>query len=987
MKKVFCLILALAMVLTFMPMQTYAASGSRTISGTLTFSSPVKETTTIRVYATYAYGNFYSTKYEKIEVKKGATKMDFSISLAPNVYSIRFRGPNGTTYSYGVEDDLTTVSRQRMYFDLMEKSITGLNVNGDALMEESSGNVSANVDVVINFPERLTEYKNIFIIAGTEENAWDASDCVDVEAGATQITIPLYLSHPDEKYFFCYGDATDAYSNGDNYIGFLYGTENGVSSLRANAKLYDVSKGTVTITYPSSYTISGTLDRTGYADGTYASAYVFAEFADGEIYTARVPYGASETSKSFKIYVPLSQNGKTYTLYIAPADGIRNIGVMRSAEKSVGTYTLSGDKSVGSLTIDSRGLVKYSGTISLPSGIPAPTDYVDVDLYAEDDDYIDLGTYRIPAGSTSTNFSFWAEPGLVRIYAELGVPVEGAFYDTSVKVSDTSGIKLSFPKEAVISGTVYLPEGLDTAYSGSLYTNTSDVYVDAFFAIRHGEKSTKYYLHVPLGVELDPICLNSRYDSSEKIPKKSIFIDSNWQQTTEYPDDHILVTGNQNDVDIYLNKEKRVRGTIYRPAYALGSFDIDVMIQTDKGNSYTAEAYFSAENDSTEYSVLIPDSDKSTTYKLSYTNETNKIKTGTWYLKSDGEFTTVPTEAASFSISDKSLDFTPVPIDPFVKGKLYIPEDVADNTSLYVRLFASLKTDSGDYPYADTSFRITVDGAKLKTDKNGRYMEYGLGLEDLTEGGNFYLQYFADNEALDCNYYYVLADGSLVSSTEETYYLTFDGTTPVTINFTLLPWDDGNRYVFESAHGLKGETVTYTYTYPGECDSLTLTFNDRSNEKVAINGTEYPTADPVTIEGKKAEVTVEFGYNRDNRYGFACTDITASGVTKHKSGVAAVYTPNGDESKDVIEDLKDTNEISATFSTDGIEAGKKLMGHAALYDKDGRFLGLSKADDFVVDGSNAGMKLTFDEVSEDTVQVTVVVIDTDYKPMGDCMTK
>ena len=76
MKKVFCLILALAMVLTFMPMEAHAASGSRTLSGTLTFSSPVKESTKIRAYAQYAYGSYYSTGYQQIEVNKGATKVN-----------------------------------------------------------------------------------------------------------------------------------------------------------------------------------------------------------------------------------------------------------------------------------------------------------------------------------------------------------------------------------------------------------------------------------------------------------------------------------------------------------------------------------------------------------------------------------------------------------------------------------------------------------------------------------------------------------------------------------------------------------------------------------------------------------------------------------------------------------------------------------------------------------------------------------------------
>ena len=75
MKKVLSLILALAMVLTFMPVQAHAASGTRTISGTLTFSSPVEEATEIDVYAEYAYGSFWDLgAYKTIKIEPANKK-------------------------------------------------------------------------------------------------------------------------------------------------------------------------------------------------------------------------------------------------------------------------------------------------------------------------------------------------------------------------------------------------------------------------------------------------------------------------------------------------------------------------------------------------------------------------------------------------------------------------------------------------------------------------------------------------------------------------------------------------------------------------------------------------------------------------------------------------------------------------------------------------------------------------------------------------
>ena len=1205
MKKVFSLILALAMVLTFMPMQTYAASGSRTISGTLTFSSPVKEDTWISVYTDYAYGSFwYSGGYQSITAKQGATSVNFSLDMAPDAYVLCFDSDADWFY-YGVEDDLTEEWEQRAVFDLNAGSVSGLKVNGDALL--GSGSSGGNANVVINFPEAFTKDKRFRIMAGTEDGSGERHNNIKVEAGKKSASVSMSLNLK-KKYRFYFTDITNGSMEWVDYTGILYATEGGVSSLESNAKLYTVSAGsTITINYPSCYTISGTLDRTGYANGVEAAAYVVAEFADGERYADRIVFPANTKTDSFKIYIPQSQKGKTYTLYTAPAYGITGTGVMKNKEKSVGNSTLNGNSSAGTVTMESYALSTYSGTVSLPSGITAPSGDVEVRLYSNNKDYVEFGEFTIPAGSGSTSFSFQAEPGLSELTADLCSPVVGAFYTTHVKVSGTSGIKLAFAKEAVISGTVYLPDGVDTAYVGEMYGESNKENYYSYLSIRHGENSSKYYLHVPMGTVLNSLELYRHYDGNERISEDSVYIDSSWQQTSYYRGE-IAVNGNKSGVDIHLEGSKiisgrlissdgdaisitntedrpsirlqsidtgdsgyyrvdlasngtwtatvpsscsgqyylrfdlddiesnivadsyyyadgkvatysseatavnldaatvsgldvyvstgyvlngsiaipaggyfnritsdtwnpyvsvvlenndtyhdyyasvqmnpnsktwnyrivvpkengtytcwvegnsdileyfdtnvgitsrtpkvnvavsgnmtiptlsfplvkaKISGTVSRPADIPGSIDLNIYVETDNG-SYEASAYFK-EKDSADYTILIPDTDDSTTYTLYYYSWSNTLKSGYWYLKNDGTFTQNDAEAATFTIVDRTHDFTPVPIDPFVKGKIYLPESVEEESYVSVSLSSQFETAGGDTYGAYNDFWTYVENTKK--DSKGRYIEYVLGDEDITGNGTFYLSYTAENDVLDCSNLYVLADGSVGSAPATQYYLNYNGTTPLILNFTLLSWDDGNRYVFESAHGLEDETVTYTYTYPGECDSLTLTFNDRSNEKVTINGTEYQTADPVTIEGKKAEVTVEFGYNRDNRYGFACTDITASGVTKHKSGVAAVYTPNGDDNEDIIEDLKDTNEISATFSTDGIEAGKKLMGHAALYDKDGRFLGLSKADDFVVDGSNAGMKLTFDEVSEDTVQVTVVVIDTDYKPMGDCMTK
>ena len=169
MRKIFCFILVLAMALAFLPAKADAAS-TYTLSGTITFSSPLKQNTTLYVYPGYGYGSFWYADDVEIIAKKGATSAAFSLSLAPDVYTLELDGPQEWFY-YGVEDKLTDDYSDRMYFDLTEKSITGLKINGDALLGSSTSSYT-DVRVTINLPAALTEDKTFRIIAGSKDESW-----------------------------------------------------------------------------------------------------------------------------------------------------------------------------------------------------------------------------------------------------------------------------------------------------------------------------------------------------------------------------------------------------------------------------------------------------------------------------------------------------------------------------------------------------------------------------------------------------------------------------------------------------------------------------------------------------------------------------------------------------------------------------------------------------------------------------------------------
>ena len=838
---------------------------TRSISGTLTFTSPLSEPLWVYVNASSLnYDDAYA--HADFSVEKGASSVDFSIGVDADVYRLDFDFDSSSGYAHGyylVNDTLSTDYNQMMYFNLMDSSVSGLRCNADLLLDGISSGSSEGkaVSVTITLPEVLTADKE-FRVAARNENQGRSGRAEGV-SGSRTFTRTFTLD-PGSDWVFSYSDYYLSNSWSGDFPEEIYAADNGVTTVRANAKSFDLKEtSSISIAWPEWYAISGTLNRSG----SYPIAgYVIADF-DGEKFADRVEFGKIDSSGAFKIYVPQTLKGKTFTLYTVPLN-VSATAIVSDLKESVGSYTLDGNLAIGAVNLRSD-FVTYSGTVSLPAGRTAPAGGIAVGIRTEGWD--DLGAVIIPAGKNSANFMFQSSE-VQTIYATLKSPLSGVYYKTRCKVQD-SEILLTFPAAALISGNIFLPDSVDTASTIEVYAGGSAFSSSTYASIRKGQHSASYSLSVPLG-EIS-LYADVDYDRSGELSEKSIYIDSNWMETNSY--EKVTVSGDRSGVDFHM-------------------------------------------------------------------------------------------------IANVS----------FIKGKIYIPQEVPTGSGLDLDLYA----EAGDYGgrIASRNIRLQVNDESLKTDANGRYIEYLIGTETLSPDTDFVLKYTVDCEELDSHPFYIGAGGKLHEEKSNATRFTYDGANPCIANFTLLAWDDGEQYVLESAHGLKNDTATYTYTYPGECDSLTLTFSDRSNAFVTINGTTYATDAPVTIDGSTASIEVQF--EGVDRYGFAVTKIEANGVTKEKSGVAAVYTRGGDKSQRIISDLKETQEVSATISTDGIETGKKLASHAALFDENGRFLGISKADAFEAeDSGNSGVTLNFDKVSADAAQVTVFVIDEEYRPMGECMTK
>ncbi len=65
-----------------------------------------------------------------------------------------------------------------------------------------------------------------------------------------------------------------------------------------------------------------------------------------------------------------------------------------------------------------------------------------------------------------------------------------------------------------------------------------------------------------------------------------------------------------------------------------------------------------------------------------------------------------------------------------------------------------------------------------------------------------------------------------------------------------------------------------------------------------------------------------------------------------------------------------------------IAAGASIKGFAALYDKNGRFIGLTAANGAATESGETGLEFSFSEVDKATASVKVMVTDEALIPAG-----
>ena len=560
--------------------------------------------------------------------------------------------------------------------------------------------------------------------------------------------------------------------------------------------------------------------------------------------------------------------------------------------------------------------------------------------------------------------------------AVLTVPPEGA-----------SGITIPVRTGCLITGQVRLPDGasvsVDNGYQISLTVlaeSASRTYY-GYCRIANGKDAYDYTILVPKNdtytIRYTGTAWDSSYGTTNVVFNETIDADQPVQVSSE---------SNVTGPDFTLSLAKvTIRGTITSPIQIDSSCNLIVTVTTGHSIYHTNTLLYDS---SVSYFVVIPESDDSDWYRVQYSFHSYDTPPGLaqeGYLTSDG-VSTDSSDAAQFPFSDGGVhSFTLATCPPFHQGRIYIPAEVTSSFALNVRAAGA--------SYSEHNLR--VEPSELPSDSTGRYVEYGLYDDNISTGSAYSisLQAYDESGVLDTNEFYVDSSGGLTRDYYQRKSFTYSGSAN-TQDLTLLTWNDGSENnIIQSEHGFivegsPDDPLIWSYTYPGECESLTIKFSSRGDVDLycyytdSYGDEDYAYADAgstVTVPGSAFTLRMYLNNSYGDRYyGFAVESITPNGVTSPGIGYAGAVTDKGSSDQAVLDQLRENKTLTAIVTG---QEGQSATAAAAIYDEDGRYLGI---DTKPLTLSPQGRQVTFQlDNTRDAAQVQLFLWDSGNSPLSE----
>lgn len=743
----------------------------RSISGTLTFDQPAAEDIDFRLYC---YDNTTTLNYSSTTtLKAGSTTADFSIGVDPGQFPIQISNMETDAYAYyDIYGNVSKNYQERMVVSTLEESVSGLEINCTSLLSNVQ---SDGVEVTVQLPAPLTEGREYEIFLSDEDGNSSTSYSTYLDAGDSTFTLPISVD-VGERFLVGYCDVTNCSSYYSSPTGARYAAEDGITTQVSQAKVFTGGEvSSITIADPACYTVTGNLSREGDVLPPQA-AYVLASFPDGEVYAARVIYAYGQASASYIIYVPQSQQGKTFQLSTGRATGGFGNEVDESTVIAGGSYTLSGNLQAD-LTFPAQ-TITVSGTLSLPAGMTAPEDGLVISLgIYEDYRNFEYATYYLPEGESSLHYALCAPvSSSTVVFAEIPGKVEGMARQAAGTFSQNQlmAADMTFPETITVSGTVSVPEscrdGVALVYlyfDGTL--NGSRAYTNLDLAVPAGKVSVPYSFTLPKGMLLTQGQLNVRADTQGLLDTSYRYLQDDLKTFSSQYTNLSATLSSDLDLDIQLTRGVFLSGTLsLAEGLSAGTYSGNIRLETVSGGSSQSE-HFDFTGTSYDYKISLSEDAIGQDYYLSirvYEGE-GVLTSKTYYYVSDGVTTTDRNEATPITMEEGGavIDLT-IPKAKTISGSLVADDGGTVTWDPEETLWIYLLSDAGS-----ESFQATVDA-------QGNWS----AAVDNELTGDFKIRTYISNSTLTNiiygNYYY--KDGGPSTTNEDEATLVTVGTGDVT---------------------------------------------------------------------------------------------------------------------------------------------------------------------------------------------------------------
>ncbi len=858
------------------------SKAERVIKGTITFESAMTEDTGFYVMA--SDNNYTVDGYNYLPVSRGTTSVEYSVGVGVGTYNLNM-GVDGYNYGYYSIYDTVDDWKNVCYIDTTSENLADVDFN------YAAGSGRAVMPVTVKLPNAVSADK-IYRAGYISGNTTTSSGNAMVSSGESEFETELNVTNTKNGYVFI-ADATISNSvYSQEYSGFYYYSEEfGITSDLDKATLVDFEKTeALTITFPESVTLSGTVIRNGNAVGESIEFSVRAD-VEGESFYKTVRIEKDADSAEYSLDIPKTYEGKTAQVYLVLKERETTRELLTIGDTH--NVTVAWDMETINLSVPDGLFVETSGIFKLSA--PAPAGGVKATLSSrfkkgnttisyrnadfnipEGQDELAYSTYILNCDGTKSNGN---------INVQISTTSTDYSFDNykniSVDPANATNMEIALVyNNQTLSGKVILPQDITVSTASTYRISASYTYAgasyyeDAYVSVKKNTREAEYCIYLPKGAVITNLSMYTENIGDCCVEGNTLYYTGSG--TSKDYTNISVVADNPVSVNFRPQKAKLIRGTVTVPddftgsayawVYARGTSVTYVQINSPGEIKYTT----SVPLDTASTTVYLSFSDQ---YVCNYfTGNTYYNSNGSKYISSEAE-----TIALSTDLTD-NINFTLIEA-AVLTGTLTYGEGATYEGSGSLRVYAQGTNFSNSAHLNLTSledFDYSISVPKVEAESVYVYAELSLysGTASNMSAGKYYYKgeqtlsvLESDKQAVNLNNVskidmtiptgyrisgkIVYPDGAIGKLEKGNLYASYkDGTTTRNISSYIVPDENGNYEAY-----LPPIPRTYTFylnpTMSSKTNLIGSTYYYVSANSSAMSNS---SATSVDISGGKADI-------------------------------------------------------------------------------------------------------------------------------------